>query len=266
MKLLLLALAALAYAKDECPEYREMSSMSDCIWPRNAAGKMSFRPLMDAFIDKCKIKIDWKGKQPPDITDKMELDFPEKCGKCSFKFSCANREKKDGCFPIKAEKENCNEFAEVCTMPKVPVFNNCRWSSMNSFMQQCITNRPDLADWRRDGYSQGGRFMPEMNCVPDGEKCACCCHPSRPVKNGDSFVCEDAPGVEAEAACPAFPPHNDWSQCLWYPLTEVAVNVDKHCGLKDIVPGVDVGKIIELQVFKLYGYLNNDRPYHPSGI
>ena len=34
--------------------------MSECIWPRNEEGKMSFKPIMDTFIDKCKIDIDWK--------------------------------------------------------------------------------------------------------------------------------------------------------------------------------------------------------------
>lgn len=250
MKLIVgLALLGLVFGKDDCPAWRAMSDESECVWPRNDDGHMSARPLMDAFIDKCKIDIDWKGKQPPDITDKHQIPMPEKCGHCAFKIKCANRERKDGCFPIKAEKITCNEHGDVCEMPKTPKFNNCRWSMLGAFMTQCVTSRPDLAPWRREGYHQGGRFFPQQNCLPDGDKCRCCCHPYRPVKDGDGYKCAKADKADEAEACPDFADYNDWSQCLWYPLSNVAKEVNDHCNLQDLMPkGFKLKEMIEKRI------------------
>jgi hypothetical protein len=249
MKLLLVALAALTvYAEDDCPAWRPMSEMSECVWPRNEDGKMSFKPIMHAFLDRCKVKLDWKGQTPPDVTDKHEIDFPAACGKCAYKFKCANREVKDGCFPLKAEKETCEEHGDVCDMPKTPVFGNCKWNMLTAGFAACVTGRADLPEWRREGYHQGGRFLPEQNCVPEGEGCKCCCHPYRPVKNGDAWTCEEVPERAEAEACPDFEPFNEWSTCLWYPLTQVAQDVNAHCGLADLVPGMNLDAMIQKRI------------------
>lgn len=200
------------------------------------------------MLQKCKVKVDWKGQSPPDITDKHEIAFPDACGKCSYKFKCANREVKDGCFPLKASKETCEEHGDVCEMPKTPMFGNCKWNILMVGMSQCVTSRPDLPEWRREGYHQGGRFLPEQNCVPEADKCMCCCHPYRPVKNGDAYTCEEVPDKAAAEACPDFEPYNDWSTCLWYPLTQVAQDVNTHCGLADLVPGMDLNALIAKRI------------------
>jgi hypothetical protein len=249
MKLIILALCGLlAIAEEDCPEFRAESELSECIWPRNAEGKMSFEPIVETFLDKCKIEMDMKGQKRPDITDKHSIDMPPACGKCSYKFKCANREVKDGCFPIKAEKEVCEEHGDVCEMPKTPEFDNCKWNLLTAGFQQCVLNRPDLPEWRRQGYYQGGRFLPEQNCVPEGDKCMCCCHPYRPVKNGDAYTCEEVPDRAAAEACPAFGEYNDWSECLWYPLTQVAKDVNAHCALGSLVPGMKLDEMINKRI------------------
>jgi len=151
------------------------------------------------------------------------FQFPEKCGQCSFKVRCRKRDKKDGCYSLDVQKETCNEFGNICTVPKHSRLG-CKYNILLAAAKNCL-NRPDLADWRRDALRRFTDGLPEGNCIQKGEECKCCCHPYRPNQEGTECVKEE------EQQCPAFGAFNDWSQCLWYPLSNVAKGIKEHCQL-----------------------------------
>ena len=104
---------------------------------------------------------------------------------------------------------------------------------MSGATSGCLLARPDIASWERDGYQKMENFFPELNCVkkPSGG-CKCCCHPNHPVKEGGKVVCKEVKGLAQHQACPAFSDYNQWSQCVWYPITNVAKEVNDHCDLQ----------------------------------
>lgn len=90
------------------------------------------------------------------------IRYPDKCGHCAFKFRCRRREAKEGCLSVDGEKQVCDEFGDVCTMPKHPKVG-CRWGALDA-TQSCL-NRADLPDWRREGYRKLLSNLPEGNCI-----------------------------------------------------------------------------------------------------
>jgi len=78
--------------------------------------------------------------------------MPEKCGQCSFKFRCRNRETKNGCLSVDGERTTCTEFGNICDLPPAPVVG-CRWGMFAEAFKAC-TFRPDIPDWRREAYKK----------------------------------------------------------------------------------------------------------------
>jgi len=237
MKLLiLLAIVGLAIATDPtCPEFGDFRHpFGECLWIRGEDGKLSKKSMMEGFIHACDITVDHP-ENIPQLPPTLNVEVPEKCGHCSFKMRCKNRPMSDGCFPVQAEKQVCEEFGDVCMMPKTPLFKNCQWNMLGAMLTQCTTNRPDLPDWKRDGFRKGAEFFPEQNCIEKGEQCACCCHPFEP--NEDGTACVKVPDEPAD--CPAFSEWNNWSECLWYPLEDMAKKVKQHCDIGGDVPSMN---------------------------
>ena len=85
-----------------------------------------------------------------------------------------------------------------------------------------------------------------MNCIkkPSGG-CKCCCHPNHPVKEGGKVVCKEVKGLKEHKECPAYSEYNEWSKCIWYPITNVAKQANEHCNLQSVVPpSIDITKVM----------------------
>jgi hypothetical protein len=222
MKLLLL-IALIGLVSADCPNpFGNWRQWSSCLWMRNEEGQLSGKPLRKGFMDACNLFVEGGAENLPDLP--MQLPFPEKCGNCAFKIRCRNRQLADNCFPIETEKEICTEYNDICMLPKTPMFNNCKWGMMGTILTQCSTNRPDVPEWKREGFRKGSKVFPEQICVEKGDKCACCCHPYMPNKDATGCV-----PVPAEPECNDFGEFNDWTECLWYPFDSIASKVKQHC-------------------------------------
>ena len=226
---LLVFLAVLACAAADCPNFGSWREWSQCLWMQNSEGFLSPTPVRESFMEACGMSV----SQPlPALALKHKITWPDKCGHCSFKMRCQNRQPEEGCFPVHIEKDQagCNEHSAVCEVPQTPL-KNCEWGMMGSFLGQCLTARPDLPAWKRDAFIKGGKLLPEMNCARKGDSCACCCHPFQP--NADNTECVAVP---AKPECPDMGPFNEWSECLWHPLSSMIGKMKSHCHPTDKTP------------------------------
>jgi hypothetical protein len=201
----------------ECPQFGKWNDWTDkCLWfPMNT--------MREDIADACKVQFNTTNEDG--FADLMPAGFkiPEKCGHCSFKFRCRNRQRTEGCLSVEGEKQTCSEFGDVCDLPPAPVVG-CRWGMFADVFKAC-TARPDIPDWRRESYKKFLNMMPDGNCIEKDGRCKCCCHPFQPNEDGTACV-----KVE-EKTCPAFEKPNDWSQCLWFPISNVIDKVKDHCDL-----------------------------------
>jgi len=234
MKVLFLVLVGIAIvaAEDSCPAYGDWLPWSNsCMWMAGDDGKVSLKPMRQAFVDACAIPMDISALSDPPYPD--SLKFPSRCGYCSSKVRCQKRPMSEGCFSLNFEHQVCEDFKDVCDMPMVPMMNNCRWNLAMEMVKQCM-NRPEMPDWKREGLKKFLKASPETNCVEKDGRCKCCCHPYQP--NEDATACEK---VQDPPQCLEYGPYNDWSQCLWYPMEDMRKKFQEHCALEaptDITP------------------------------
>lgn len=221
-----------AYGQD-CPAFPDwMPQTENCLW-------FPLNEMRQDMLDACGIEFDASQfPTPPPFPNDVLSQMPSQCGYCSFKFQCRKREYKDGCFPIDGKVETCTEHSDVCLMPKAPILNNCKWGMLVEMFKQCL-NRPsdELADWKRQEMKKWAEMLKTSNCVEKDGKCACCCHPYKP--NRDGTACEEV----KEPSCAEYDDWNDWSECLWGMPQQVVQEFRSHCALGNAEEQVDPKKL-----------------------
>lgn len=220
MKLVLLFLAVAYALATECPNFGTWNNWTGkCLWfPMNE--------MREDIATACGITFNTTNKTTDGFTDLMPAGFkmPEKCGQCSFKFRCRTRQRTEGCLTVDGERDTCTEYGQVCDLPPAPVVG-CRWGMFAEAFKAC-TFRPDIPDWRREAYKKFLEMMPEGNCVEKDGRCKCCCHPFTPSEDGTQCVKAEEPKT-----CPTFGKYNEWSQCLWFPVSNIVNAFKEQCEL-----------------------------------
>jgi len=179
----------------ECPAYTEWTDYTEkCLWfPPNE--------LRKDLVEHCDFDI------PEDKANAMMgklklpegINFPDRCGFCSFKAKCRKRDilseaGKKECFPVELKKkacgneEGCDGCGDVCVLDKM--MGSCNYTeNLRKMIGPGVKSRmKKLPHGMRDGVMQMLSHLPHGKCVEIDGKCNCCCHPY--VPSADGTTCE----------------------------------------------------------------------------
>ncbi|VDP23944.1 unnamed protein product [Soboliphyme baturini] len=125
---------------------------------------------------------------------------------------------------MEGESQVCHEFNKICSLPPHPKLG-CHWQAYKEIIRQC-TSRAELEEWQRKGYEKMFHNIPDGHCIKKDDQCKCCCGGYVPNEEGTECV------KSKESECGDWGQRTEWSQCLWFPLSKMAKDLESHCDVE----------------------------------